>query len=215
MNKFIVLILLLGVSITGFPQTENLYISKLELGKKDRKVFSSKDSMLTLRIDTLIMGDRSSLRFIGKKKVTLLVKHAEIGKRAYLSGIYEKNNASDFDIGIRFEKLGSLYVMANGQDANNTMKTDPNGDGGQVILAYDPNGIIPQQDNRKGSNYLHVDVSPGGRRVNPSSDIRVIRSMINNSQNGLRGVPQGQIYSGSPGTEGKVEIIAKEINITK
>lgn len=207
LRNLIIIGVLLGSSVLAVhAQTEEIRMERLQLDRKDKKVFSSRDSILTIYIDTLIMGNRSSLQFYGKKQVNLIVKHAELGNRVYFSGIAQKNNASDFDITIKFNQLGSLYIMANGQDATNTTKTHPNGDGGRVTLAYDPSGIVPQEQNRKAKNYLHVDVSPGGRRITPNSDIRVIRSMIASSQNGLRGMPQGQIYSGSPGKEGSAQI---------
>lgn len=190
-------------------QTADIHISKLELNKKEKKVFNDRDSSTVIYIDTLIMKDRSSLQFYGKKDVKLVVKHAEIGDRAFISGQAGRNNASNFDIDINFKKLGSLYVIARGQDANNGMRTDPNGDAGIVNLVYDPSGIAPQTENKKQKNYLFVDITPGGLHVTPSSEITNIYSRIATSAPGLRGLPQGQIYSGSPGKEGKVTIRSK------
>lgn len=190
-------------------QTADIHIGKLELNKKEKKVFNDRDSSAVIHIDTLIMKDRSSLQFYGKKDVKLVVKHAEIGNRAFISGQAGKNNASNFDIDINFKKLGSLYVIARGQDANNGMRTDPNGDAGIVNLVYDPTGVVPQTTDKKQKNYLFVDITPGGLHVTPSSEITNIYSRIATSAPGLRGLPQGQIYSGSPGKEGKVTIRSK------
>lgn len=209
MKKLWTLLLCIALFNVVSAQTEEIHIGILELGKKDKKVFRSRDSTIVLHIDTLIMKDRSSLQFFGKKNVVLHIKHAEIGKRAYFHGVASKNNASDFDIDIRFDKLGSLYVMANGRDAMNGTKTDPNGDGGQVKLAYSSEGITPQQENAKQDNYLFIDVSPGGQRVNPTNDVRQIYSRIATSSPGLRGLPQGQVYSGSPGKKGSAEVSVK------
>lgn len=213
--------ILLGLWVTDRPATaqteqttqnehaesvEEIRLGTLEIGRRDKEVFSSRDSNLVLYIDTLIMKDRSSLHFYGKKKVTMHIGHAEIGDRAYFTGIADRNNASDFEIDIKFGKLGSLYVMANGLDAMNGTRTDPNGDGGNVKLRYHSGGIHPQLENRRDPHYLHVDVSPGGHHVNPTADIGRIYSQIINSRFGLRGLPQGQIYSGSLGEEGSVEI---------
>lgn len=186
---------------------EIIKLGRLEIGRKDKEVFRSRDSTLVLYIDTLIMKDRSSLHFYGKKKVTLHIRHAEIGDRAYLTGISNANNASNFDITIKFGKLGSLYVMANGLDAMNGTRTDPNGDGGDVILRYLDTGIIPQQENRRKPHYLHVDASGGGRHINPTADIQRIYSQIINSRFGLRGLPRGLVYSGSMGRDGDVEVV--------
>ncbi|MBL1411136.1 hypothetical protein JKG61_20435 [Sphingobacterium sp. C459-1T] len=193
----------------AMAQTEELHLEKLVLNKKEKKIFNNRDSSSIIHIDTLIMKDKSSLQFYGKKDVKLVVKYAEIGDRTFISGQGAQNNASNFDIDINFGKLGSLYVIARGQDANNGTRTYPNGDAGNVNLLYEPTGIVPQTDNKKKKNYLFVDVSPGGLRVTPSSEISNIYSRIATSSPGLRGLPQGQIYSGSPGKEGKVSVSSK------
>src|SRR5690606_4670721 len=133
MKRFIVCVLTL-CSIGAFAQeAHTVHIGKLSIGKKKKELYSGgKDSSLVLRIDTLIMADRSQLVFYGKKDVKLDVGHAEIDKRAYIFGSDGKNNGTDFDIRMRFNKLGALYVLAGGQDArNNGSRTFPNGDGGR------------------------------------------------------------------------------------
>src|SRR5690606_29895372 len=152
---------------------------------------------------------KSSLQFYGKKDVKLVVKHAEIGKNAFISGMGGQNNASNFDIDINLQKLGSLYVIARGQDAMNGTKTHPNGDGGTVNFKYDPSGITPQSDEKKQTGYVYIDVSAGGRAINPVTDLNQIYSHIAMSAAGLRGMPQGQVYTGSPGKEGKATITSK------
>lgn len=207
MSKYLFIITILFcycVSI-AYGQSNEQHIPKLELKKKQKKVFHEKDrdSTTLLYIDTLIMKDRSSLQFFGKKSVKLVVKYAEIGDRAFISGMAGKNNASDFDIEMNIQKLGSLYIIARGQDAMNGTRTHPNGDGGQVNFLYSAEGVNPQMTNKKEKNYLFADVSAGGRAINPNSDLTQIYSRIATSAPGLRGIPQGQIYSGSPGNEGK------------
>lgn len=205
-----ILTLLLGNNVNA--QANEIRISKLVLDKKEKKVFADRDrdSSTTLFIDTLVMKDRSSIQFFGKKEVKIVVGHAEIGDRAFISGMAGKNNASNFDLDFNFQKLGSLYIVARGQDAMNGTKTDPNGDAGNINLVYDPKGITPQSADKKGKKYIHTDVTPGGLRVTPSTDLRNIYDQISRSAPGLRGVPQGQIYSGSPGKEGKATISSKE-----
>ncbi len=198
--------LLVMLTCTAFGQVEEQHIGKLVLKKKDKKTFNSRDSSAVIYIDTLIMKDRSSLQFYGKKDVKLVVKYAEIGNRAFISGIGAQNNASNFDITINFQKLGSLYVIASGRDANNGTRTFDNGDGGKVDFRYSAKGLIPQSEDKKAANYLHIDVSAGGRRLNPNTDLNQIYSQISMSFAGLRGVPQGQIYSGSSGVEGTIKL---------
>jgi len=201
--------LLLGASLLSFGQSAARHISKLELRKKEKKVFHGRhgDSTSVLYIDTLIMKDRSSLQFFGKKEVKIVVKHAEIGEKAVISGVAGANNASNFDIVMNLQKLGSLYVIARGLDAMNGTKTHPNGDAGTVHFAYDGSGITPQSADKKAKNYLFVDVSPGGRTTNPTADLHQIYSRIATAPTGLRGMPQGQIYSGSPGREGSFLVL--------
>ncbi|MBK1441486.1 hypothetical protein JHJ32_15925 [Parapedobacter sp. ISTM3] len=219
--RTILAFILIGSTIAAFAQrtedttrqNKTIHISKLEIGKKKKEVFTGRDSSLIVRIDTLIMNDRSQLVFYGKKDVALHVAHAEIGKRAYIFGTDGKNNGTDFDIDMRLEKLGALYVLAGGHDANNNgSRTFPNGNGGHVNFTYDSTGIVPQTGDKKASHYLQIDTRAGGYRVNPQNDLNNIYSLINL---GVRGRPlgnlaQGTVYSGSPGRDGKSTVKARE-----
>lgn len=209
-RNLIALILTCFISTTISAQTDVQHIDKIVLKKKKKQVFASRDSSSIIYIDTLIMADKSSLQFFGKKDVELHVKHAELGDQVFISGQGGQNNASNFDIHINFQKLGSLYVIARGKDAMNGTKTFPNGDAGNVILVYNTEGIVPQTTDKKAQNYVKVDVSPGGLHVTASSDLNNIYSMVARAPRGLRGIPQGQIYSGSPGKEGKAVIKSNE-----
>lgn len=213
--KTIIVLFLATVSLGTFAQEKanTVHISRLELKRKGKEVFSGKDSTLIVHIDTLIMEDRSQLLFYGKKEVKLSANHVEIGKRAYIFGTDGKNNGTDFAINMRFEKLGTLYVLAGGHDAsNNGSRTYPNGDGGDVNFSYDPTGIAPQTDDKKSPHFLQIDTRAGGYRVNPQTDLRNIYSMINLGSPGrpLGNLAQGTVYSGSPGRDGKSVIKAKE-----
>lgn len=184
------------------------HISKLEIAKKQNKVFSGRDSSLTLIIDTLIMKDQSKLAFYGKKDVTLKVKHAIIGKRAFVFGTDGKNNGSNMDIRIGFDQLGSLSISAAGLNAMNGTRTFPNGNGGKVSVHYLSSGVVPQSTNKKQNAYMTIDTKAGGYSVNAQSDIRNILSQIGTGSRPLGQLPQGQIYSGSAGIDGKSEITA-------
>jgi len=218
MNRkiWIIALLLCGYmgSALGTEQDSVQYIQKVEIGKKKRKTFqvNNRDSVLVLTIDTLIMKDKASLSFYGNKKVTLKVNYAEIPDQAYIIGTDSKNNGSNMDIQMHLEKLGKLYVMAGGLDANNGTRTYPNGNGGKVTFRYDRNGVLPQQEDKDKPGYLHIHTKAGGYRVNPQSDLYNVYSQIRmgvRAGNGrLGGVPQGQIYSGSPGKDGKSEVVA-------
>ncbi len=208
--KTIFLFLLSSIFLLGAQaQTDSIqHVSKLEINRKKNKTFSSRDSTLILSIDTLVMKDRSKLLFYGKKKVELKVKHAIIGKDALIYGTDGKNNGSDMDITIRFDDLGSLVVSSAGLDAQNGTKTFPNGNGGKISLKYLSNGMTPQQVNKKESAYLSIDTKAGGYSVNAQSEIRNILSRIGRGTRPLGQLPQGQVYSGSPGIDGKSEVKA-------
>ncbi len=212
--KTIFTCLLFAIYSIAIAQENNVIrISKLELGRKKKEVFASRDSSLVVHIDTLVMKDRSQLIFFGKKDVKLTVNHAQIDKRAYIFGTDGKNNGSDFEIDMQFEKLGALYILAGGHDANNNgSRTHPNGNGGNVNFFYDARGVIPQTTDKKSPNYLQIDTRAGGYRVNPHNDLNNIYSMINMGTAGrpLGNLAQGTIYSGSPGNDGKSTIKARE-----
>lgn len=197
---------------TGNSEGQVIHISKLSLDKKKKETFQSRDSILTVYIDTLIMKDKSALQFYGKKAVNLYIKHADIGKEVVVYGQGLRNNGTNFQIDIDFEKLNSLYILARGQDAMNGTKTFPNGDGGNVTLTYAAQGFVPQTTNKKAKHYIHIDITEGGLHVTPSADLNNIYTRIASSPIGLRGLPQGQIYSGSAGKRGTVLIKNKEID---
>lgn len=212
---YIVLAVLVSstVSIAQEIQNKNeevIHLSKLSLEKKKKKNFQGRDSILTIYIDTLVMKDKSALQFYGKKQVNLYIKHADIGKEAVIYGQGLKNNGTNFNIDIDFKKLNSLYILARGQNAFNGTKTDPNGDGGHVSLMYEAMGFVPQTTNKKEKHYIHIDITEGGLNVTPSTDLHNIYSRIATAPRGLRGLPQGQIYSGSPGKKGSSEVKAKD-----
>jgi len=206
--KYLLSTILILSSFFSFSQQIE-HIEKLELKRKEKKVFNKGDSTVILKIDTLIMKDKSKLEFFGKKDVKIEIGYAELGKNVIITGQDGKNNATNFAITASFYKLESLFILARGIDAFNGTKTFPNGNGGIVTLSYDSNQIKPQSEDKKAKNYVFIDVQPGGLRVNPNSEISQIYSRISMSSPGLRGMPQGQIYSGSPGKEGKSEIKAK------
>lgn len=208
------LLIYFAISLTFAEERDSVqHIQKLEIEKKKKRTFAVKqrDSTIVLNIDTLIMKDRATLEFFGKKKVRLNVKYAVIPKEAYIVGTDSKNNGSDMDIDIRFESLGKLYILAGGRDANNGSRTHPNGNGGNVNVRYDQSGLTPQQENKNKTNYLRIDTRAGGYRVNPQTDLYNIYTQIGmgirTGAGRLGGVPQGQIYSGSPGRDGKSEVV--------
>lgn len=209
MKHLIIIIASIFFSSTLVAQSDSVkHISKLEIKKKKRERIPGSDSTQHLVIDTLIMHDKAHLEFYGKKKVTLEVKHAIIPKKAYLSATDGKNNASDMNITMRFDELGSLFVLAGGRDATNGSRTFPNGNGGKIVLNYLSDGITPQSTEEKQEGYLRIDTKAGGYSVNARSDLYNIYSRIGGGSRPLGQLPQGQVYSGSPGIDGISEVNA-------
>lgn len=212
--KAIITCISIVIACTAFAQdTNTIHIPKLEIERNKKEVFTGRDSSLVVYIDTLVMKDKSQLVFFGKKDVKLHVRYAKIEKRGYIYGTDGKNNGTDFAIDMRFEKLGSLYVLAGGQDANNNgSRTHPNGDGGDVVFVYDDGGVVPQTEDKKSANYLQIDTRAGGYRVSPQNDLRNIYSLINmgSPNRPLGNLSQGMVYSGSPGKDGEMTVKARE-----
>lgn len=189
-------------------QRDTLRLGTLSLDPKDKKSFSGRDSSLVLYIDTLLMKDRSSINFYGKKKVTLYIQYAEFSKDALIRGTDGKNNGTDIDLYVNIGKLGNLIVDAAGLDAFNGTKTYPNGDGGTIHVYYLGSGIVPQSDAPKAPGHLLMLVQAGGHRVNAQSEVGNILDRIGSGSRPLGQLPQGQVYSGSPGTDGKATVEA-------
>lgn len=203
----------MAATATFAQSTDTVRISKLEIERNKKEVFASRDSSLEVYIDTLVMKNKSQLVFFGKKDVRLHVGHASIEKQGYIYGTDGKNNGTDFHIDMRFEKLGALYVLAGGRDANNNgSRTYPNGDGGDVTFIYDGNAVVPQTDDKKATAYLHIDTRAGGYRGNPQTELSTIYSLMAQGGAGrpLGSVSQGIVYSGSPGEDGEILLKAKE-----
>ncbi|MEC3879707.1 hypothetical protein [Parapedobacter sp. 10938] len=213
MKAIIIFLSIMATGVAMAQDTLTVRIPKLEIERNKKEVFSGRDSSMVVYIDTLVMKNKSQLVFFGKKDVQLHVRHAYIEKRGYIYGTDSKNNGTDFQIDMRFDKLGSLYVLAGGQDANNNgSRTYPNGNGGDVVFTYDGEGIVPQTDDKKSTHYLHIDARAGGYRVNPQSELRNIYSLMNQGTAGrpLGSLSQGMVYSGSPGEDGDITLKAKE-----
>ena len=167
MKAMIICIAMMAASAAIAQDIHTIHIPKLEIERNKKEVIGGKDSSLVVYIDTLVMKHKSQLVFFGKKDVQLHVRHADIAKRGYIYGTDGKNNGTDFKIDMGLEKLGALYILAGGQDANNNgSRTHPNGDGGNVVFTYDSAGLVPQSDDKKSANYLHIDTRAGGYRVN-------------------------------------------------
>ncbi|MBE7175342.1 MAG: hypothetical protein INR69_03015 [Mucilaginibacter polytrichastri] len=197
-----------------FAQENVMHIAKLEVPKRKKHMLRAnnpKDSTLNVMIDTLIINDKADLQFFEVKKALVTVKHAVIGKQGIISGMDAHNNGTNMELKMRFDAIGSLFIISRGADYQTRPKFG-NGDGGNVKLEYDSSGATPQFDDHRTERYVGVLNPGGGKAVNPWTDMYVIRSRIAMGSGvigrPLTNLPQGRVYDGTPGTDGK-KIIGK------
>lgn len=204
-------ILVLLSPLLGIAQIR--HIPKLIIEAKDSYGFSNKDSTGSVVIDTLIMGNGSDIHLYSKKSFKIIVKQAVIGKDCEIYGNDGKNSGTDLELYMGFKQLGSLQLNVSGLDAKIGNRKYPNGDGGKVIFHYLRSDIIPQFKDKKQSHFVQIINKGGGFLTNPQPDLENIKSRINNGTGGrpLGQLPNGKIYSGNTGIDGKTEI--KEIDV--
>lgn len=187
-------------------QVTQLHIGKLVIDKRKTHVIRQRDSSANLLIDTLVMEDKSTLEFYAAKKASLTVNHAILGKQCIITGNDTKNNGTVFDLKIKFDKLESLFIVSRGFDYQ-TRPAFGNGDGGNITLKYASSGLQPQFDDRKKPAYVSIVNPGGGKAVTPQNDLYIIRSRIamgaGNIGRPLTNLPQGRVYDGTPGDDGK------------
>jgi hypothetical protein len=190
-------------------QSSQLQVSKIAIDSRKSFYFKEGDSVISVVIDSLIMKDKSQLHFAGKKKVNLTVNFAEIGQGCVISGSDQKNNGAEIKLTVNFKKLNSLYIDVAGQEARSGNRRFDNGNGGNVELSYLASGIKPQTVDKNSSGYLHISNRGGGTRVNPQNDISILLGQIRNgSGRPLGQLPNGRVYSGNVGSDGKTAIKA-------
>ena len=185
-------------------------IRKLVIDKRDSYEFSSRDSSVSIFIDTLVMRPNAKIRFLNKKDVTMLVRHAVIEKGAWIGGSDGKNNGTNIKLDINFSSLKNLTINVAGQDAKSANRKFDNGNGGNVAINYLSSGVIPQIQTPKQSAYIGIDNRGGGYRTNPQSDLAVIFGQIRSGSPGrpLGQLSNGRVYSGGYGSDGKTTVQA-------
>jgi len=206
-NIFLYLTLLLPLTSIGQLISNPLKIDKLIIDSKKSYAVTEGDSIASIVIDTLIMKDKSKLSFVSKKKVNLVVKHAIVGKNVVISGSDSKNNGTDLNLSVNFVQLRSLYIDVSGEDARTSNRHYDNGNGGHVILSYLSSGQRPQIADKKAENFVSIRNRAGGYAVNPQTDIAILLGQIRSgSGRPLGQLPNGRIYSGGIGRDGKITI---------
>lgn len=210
------LVLLMGL-LTPFlvsSQTKQkpkvIEIKKLVIDKRDSYELSSKDSSVSIFIDTLVMRPDSKIKFFNKKDVTMVVRHAIIDKGAWMGGSDGKNNGTNLKLDINFFSLKDLSINVSGQDAKSANRKFDNGNGGDVVINYLSSGVSPQIQTAKQSAYIEVNNRGGGYRTNPQYDLAVIFGQIRSGSPGrpLGQLANGRVYSGGYGSDGKTSIQA-------
>lgn len=192
--------------------TDTIYIAKMEVKAAKKFVFNAKRtnvSNLVVMIDTLIMCDHSALKFYDKSTLELLVNHAEIGNGVQILGRGLKNNGANMDISMKFVKLGSLTVFANGRPSLNELVIE-DGRGGNVTLRYDHRGITPQQQDRFAENYIDIQTN-GGRydangKINEYYLVKELSKKVADKPFGLKELLDKMSGVGRPGKAEIVEI---------
>ncbi|MBC8053393.1 MAG: hypothetical protein H7Y13_10040 [Sphingobacteriaceae bacterium] len=210
--KRILLYFMLFLPLFSLAQSNSsiIKIGKLVLEGRKSFYFSKGDSSASLIIDTLIMKDKSKLFFTNKKKINLVVNHAQIGKDCVIFGTDGKNNGTDLNLSMNFIALKSLYINVSGEEAKIANRHFDNGNGGQVVLNYVSGGKKPQTTDKRGAGYVSISNKAGGNLVNPQTDMAVIMDRLRNGTAGrpLGQFPQGRVYSGNMGRDGKATIKA-------
>jgi len=192
------------------PKPKVIEISKLVIDKRDSYEFSSKDSSVSIFIDTLVMRPNAKIQFLNKKDVSMIVRHAIIDKGAWIGGNDGKNNGTNVKLDIHFASLKDLQINVSGQDAKSANRKFDNGNGGNVTLNYLASGVKPQIQTSKQSAYIEINNRGGGYHTNPQSDLAVIFGQIRSGSPGrpLGQLANGRVYSGGLGIDGKTSIQA-------
>lgn len=190
--------------------TQAIAVNKLVIDSKKTFNFIQGDSTTSVVIDTLVMNDKSKLFFTNKKNVNLVIKHALIGKNCVIAGNDSKNNGTNLKLVVNFERLGSLFILVQGEDAKLSNRNFDNGNGGNVELSYLRTGKMPQTANKNKSGYVAIENRAGGYSVNAQTDIATIMDQVRRGSPGrpLSQLPNGRVYSGSIGRDGTVTINA-------
>ena len=195
----------------GATYSQEIYLSRLVLTAGQKYTIKNVDSNVHLRIDTLIMKNRSKLIAFGKKNLVLTIKHAIIEDKCVISGSDGHNNGTNIDLRINIIALGSLYINARGL---NFREGNPNyiiGKGGNISIHYLGTGLTPQLNRPHQNRYIGINNKGGQGSINPVSDMYVIKSQIADG-NLIQGrplsmLPNGTIFQGSDGLAGKSSVI--------
>ena len=206
---FYVIILFLLCVVGQIAQAQQ--ISKLLIDSRKVYRFNSKDSSGTMTIDTLIMKKRSGIQISNKKTFNLTVKHAFIEEECSISGDDNKNNGTNLTLVANFKELKSLTINTSGLDAKISNQRFPNGNGGDVSISYLSTGVIPQTNSKNKPGYLNI-VNRGGGNITTAQDLIPIMGRINTSSSRpLANLPNGQVFSGATGKEGKTTITKVDV----
>ncbi len=191
-------------------QGQETRLGKLELKKNEVYTIRQRDSDIHLRIDTLIMHRGSKIIAAGKKNMVLTAGFASIDTRCSIAGDDGHNNGTNIDLRINFQDLGNLTINTQGKNFRQGNRSHAIGSGGNVTVHYLNAGLAPQTTSAGHDRYLKVMAEGGKGSVDPNSDMYVITSAIR-SGSGIAGrplsnLPQGTVFQGSDGPDGKVHL---------
>ncbi len=190
-----------------------LFAQSLVIKNKERHNLKLADSSAVLNLDTLMLGKKSSLYINDKKSLTINAKNIFFGDKSAIVSHDGKNNGTNLIINGRFIDLGKAVIDVSGLDYRFGSAKFPNGNGGNVIIKYDEQGLMPTSSDTKSNNFLEILNRGASSNINPQVEISniwyriAIGSGIGRSPTGL---PNGKIYDASVGKDGDIQIIVSK-----
>ncbi|WP_026904926.1 hypothetical protein [Pedobacter glucosidilyticus] len=162
-----------------------------------------------LRLDSLVLNKKSSLEIQGKKDFTIYANHIILADKTFITAHDGKNNGTNLKLSGKFIKIGKTVIDVSGRTYEVGNKTEANGNGGNLLIQYNQDGLIPQSDNNKEKNYIETLAKGASTSTNPYVDVQnlwyrvALGSGMGRSPMGL---PQGKVYDASEGSQGNIEI---------
>jgi hypothetical protein len=199
------IILIISVGLIGFSSSiaQSLIIPA-------KGIHIIKDSTVKeLILDSLVLNKKSSLIIKNSKDFVIKAKHIVLEDKTSISAHDGKNNGTNLKINGKFVKIGKSVIDVSGLNYVFGDEKYSNGNGGNVEIKYDPNGLKPQSEKTKEKNYVEVLYNGASSSVNPQTEIQNIWYRIGESSRSgraLSGLPRGKIFDAGVGKNGSLNI---------
>lgn len=180
----------------------------LHIGARKTHRISDQDSTGVLKLDTLIMDRRAHLVLENKKSFSIEAISIFVDEKAVISAHDSRNNGTDLTLSGKFVELGSLALNVAGREFDQgANRKAGNGNGGDVLIRYAPEGIRPQLENHRDQHYIGVLNRGAGRARTPQVEIANVWTQIRmGAGTGRPGGRAGKVYDASEGKDGKTEL---------